>query len=557
MQVVGYIVGTLVCSGLFLVAYRWLLAGKVGYRMCRAFILASMALAALIPALDVPLYDPARLQAIFPPALEGEYGPSLFGMPADAAVSGTAMLPDGNTADTLSDTGAAQGSRVGAVFAAVYALVAAASLGLIALGTVRILRLRRKCVLTPMRRCTLAESPEVRTPFSFLRTIYLGTGYCPAERRMIIAHETSHVRHGHPLERLALSLLRSLLWFNPFLWIAEKDLAEVQEWEADKDVLDGGTDLTLYRETIFRQLFGYNPDISCGLNHSLTKKRFAMMTQKCRGRHALLRFGATLPLLAAAFLAFGCGVRSEASQVPDDSDRLPSSAARESRDSVIAVQVAYNEDGSCYATIDGTRYAFDEIEGYIDARTASGEVSLVSISCSGDVPMGVLTDLKEILRRTDARRVKYDLADGSGEAEAVLPPAFDSDVPRTIINVTPDIMDYIHTIELDSDGTVYFDRTRIAADDLTGRAAYELIDELDKLPAGQTSLKTMFSVATDPDAPYESYVSVQESLRNAYKVAREGYARNRFGKEPDALDEAQQRQVADIIPMRIAEVEPR
>lgn len=556
MQVLGYIVGTLVCSGLFLVAYRWLLAGKVGYRMCRAFILASMALAALIPALDVPLYDPARLQAIFPPALEGEYGPSLFGMPADAAVSGTAMLPDGNTADTLSDTGAAQGSRVGAVFAAVYALVAAASLGLIALGTVRILRLRRKCVLTPMRRCTLAESPEVRTPFSFLRTIYLGTGYCPAERRMIIAHETSHVRHGHPLERLALSLLRSLLWFNPFLWIAEKDLAEVQEWEADKDVLDGGTDLTLYRETIFRQLFGYNPDISCGLNHSLTKKRFAMMTQKCRGRHALLRFGATLPLLAAAFLAFGCGVRSGAFP-QDDSALHPSSAARESRDSVIAVQVAYNEDGSCYATIDGTRYAFDEIEGYIDARTASGEVSLVSISCSGDVPMGVLTDLKEILRRTDARRVKYDLADGSGEAEAVLPPAFDSDVPRTIINVTPDIMDYIHTIELDSDGTVYFDRTRIAADELTGRAAYELIDELDKLPAGQTSLKTMFSVATDPDAPYESYVSVQESLRNAYKVTREGYARNRFGKEPDALDEAQRRQIADIIPMRIAEVEPR
>ena len=557
MQVLGYIVGTLVCSGLFLVAYRWLLAGKVGYKMCRAFILASMALAALIPALDVPLYDPARLQAVFPPALEGEYGPSLFGLPADAAVSGAAMLPDGNMPDAPPAAGTLRGVGITAVLAALYALVAAASLALLVLGAIRILRLRRKCVLTPMRRCTLAESPEVRTPFSFLRTIYLGTGYCPAERRMIIAHETSHVRHGHPLERLALSLLRSLLWFNPFLWIAEKDLAEVQEWEADKDVLDGGTDLTLYRETIFRQLFGYNPDISCGLNHSLTKKRFAMMTQKCRGRHALLRLGATLPLLAAAFLAFGCGARSEASQVPDDSDRLPSTAARMTGDSIIALQVVYNEDATCYAMIDGTRYAFDEIEGYIDARTASEEVSLVNISCPGDVPMGVIADLKEILRRTDARRVKYDLADGSGEAEAVLPPAFDSDVPRTIINVTPDIMDYIHTIELDSDGTVYFDRTRIAADELTGRAAYELIDELDRLPAGQTSLKTMFSVATDPDAPYESYVSVQESLRNAYKVTREGYARNRFGKEPDALDEAQRRQVADIIPMRIAEVEPR
>lgn len=557
MQVLGYIVGTLVCSGLFLVAYRWLLMGKVGYRMCRAFILAGMVLAALIPALDVPLYDPARLQAVFPPALEGEYGPSLFGMPADAAVSGAVIPSDGNTANASPAAGTLRGVGITAVLAALYALVAAASLALLVLGAIRILRLRRKCVLTPMLRCTLAESPGVRTPFSFFRTIYLGTCYGPAEREMIIAHESSHVRHGHPLERLALSLLRSLLWFNPFLWMAEKDLAEVQEWEADKDVLDGGTDLTLYRETIFRQLFGYNPDISCGLNHSLTKRRFAMMTQKCRGRHALLRLGATLPLIAATFLAFGCGARSEASQVPDDSDRLPSTAARMTGDSIIALQVVYNEDATCYAMIDGTRYAFDEIEGYIDARTASGEVSLVSISCSGDVPMGVLTDLKEILRRTDARRVKYDLADGSVSAEAVLPPAFDSDVPRTIINVTPDIMDYIHTIELDSDGTVYFDRTRIAADELTGRAAYELIDELDKLPAGQTSLKTMFSVVADPGAPYETYVSVQESLINAYKLVRENHARDKFGKEPGELDETQWRQVTDAIPMRIAEAEPR
>ena len=55
MQVLGYIVGTLVCSGLFLVAYRWLLMGKVGYRMCRAFILAGMVLAAL-PWTRFPLW---------------------------------------------------------------------------------------------------------------------------------------------------------------------------------------------------------------------------------------------------------------------------------------------------------------------------------------------------------------------------------------------------------------------------------------------------------------------------------------------------------------------
>ena len=80
---------------------------------------------------------------------------------------------------------------------------------------------------------TLAESGKIQTPFSFLRTVYMGFNYSPSERRMILSHEVSHVRHRHSYERLVLSVLRSLLWFNPFLWIAEKDLKEVQEWEAD------------------------------------------------------------------------------------------------------------------------------------------------------------------------------------------------------------------------------------------------------------------------------------------------------------------------------------
>ena len=66
MKAIEYIIEVLICSGLFLVLYRWLLAGKVGYRLCRAYIVGTMLLAALIPALDVPLYSPAP-----EPAAEG------------------------------------------------------------------------------------------------------------------------------------------------------------------------------------------------------------------------------------------------------------------------------------------------------------------------------------------------------------------------------------------------------------------------------------------------------------------------------------------------------
>ncbi len=304
MKTVEYIIEVLICSGLFLVLYRWLLAGKVGYRLCRAYIVGTMLLAALIPALDVPLYSPAP-----EPAAEGTAALHEF--------RGNILQEDGGYGGTTAEDAAATSRKTSAkaivlkTAAVIYGVTAAASIALIVLNIIRIRRLRRGARLTLMEGWTLAENERVQTPFSFLRTVYMGFNYAPSERLMIITHEASHVRHRHSYERLVLSFLRSLLWFNPFLWIAEKDLKEVQEWEADRDVLNEGNDLTLYRTAIFKQLFGYNPDISSGLNHSLTKKRFIMMTKTRLGRYAPLRLAAALPLLTATFLAFGCGTKDQ------------------------------------------------------------------------------------------------------------------------------------------------------------------------------------------------------------------------------------------------------
>ena len=239
MKAIEYIIEVLICSGLFLVLYRWLLAGKVGYRLCRAYIVGTMLLAALIPALDVPLYSPAPESAAEGTAVLHEFRGNL--LPEDGGYGGA-------TAEDAAATSRKTSAKaiVLKTAAAVYGVTAAASIVLIILNIVRIRRLRRGARLTRMEDWTLAESGKIRTPFSFLRTVYMGFNYSPSERRMIITHEASHVRHRHSYERLVLSVLRSLLWFNPFLWIAEKDLKEVQEWEADRDVLNEGNDLTLW-----------------------------------------------------------------------------------------------------------------------------------------------------------------------------------------------------------------------------------------------------------------------------------------------------------------------
>ena len=268
MSAIRYIIEMIICSGLFLVAYRWLLAKKVGFGLCRAFIVMSMLLAVAIPAMDVPLFPEKTLsqQGVLT-------GFDFLVMELDSAVPMDPEVEMHEAENMGAETAPVPKAfdikaAAGIAVKVIYILVALASLGLTVYNIIKIQKLRRRSKLTRTEEYTLAEHEDIKTPFSFLMTIFMGFNYEAGERLQILTHEASHIRHRHSFERISLSILRSIFWFNPFFWMAEKDLEEVQEWEADKDVLNEGYELDTYRTTIFKQLFGYNPDISCGLNHS-------------------------------------------------------------------------------------------------------------------------------------------------------------------------------------------------------------------------------------------------------------------------------------------------
>ena len=308
MSVISFIVESLICSGLFLVLYRWMLAKKVSFRICRAYLIVTMVLSVTIPIMDVPLYPSENLARL------GEWTVFSFDDFIAPVDEGTSMVAENQAVEmtevAISDADSSMPAiSLRTALTILYVLIGLISLSLLVYNTIKIYRLRSKSKLTYEEDYTLAEHEDIKTPFSFIRTIFMGFTYEPQERSQILTHEASHVRHRHSYERLFMSALRSVFWFNPFFWMAEKDLEEVQEWEADKDVLDEGWNLKTYRTTIFKQLFGYNPDITCGLNHSLTKQRFIMMTQSHRGKGTWIRLAATLPVIAATFFAFGCGTK--------------------------------------------------------------------------------------------------------------------------------------------------------------------------------------------------------------------------------------------------------
>ena len=381
MDAIQYIIEVIICSGLLLVAYRWLLAKKVRFGLCRAFIIISMLMAVAIPAMNVPLFPEKTIvqQRVLTgfDFIEAELEGTV------AADSAAELRATEEVADETNSVSRIYKIKTGAgiILKVIYLLVALASLSLTIYNIIKIQRLRRRSKLTHTGDYTLAEHEEIKTPFSFLLTIFMGFNYEPQERLQILTHEASHVRHRHSFERIFLSVLRSAFWFNPFFWMAEKDLEEVQEWEADKDVLSEGYELKTYRTTIFKQLFGYNPDITCGLNHSLTKQRFIMMTQSRRGKGAWIRLAATLPAIAAAFFAFGCGTK-EAKASTDFSTDLTNGTEQTYLpmcppcDASVSNSFGARTDASGAGTHQGIDYVLNEGDPVYAA--ADGEISSIT-----------------------------------------------------------------------------------------------------------------------------------------------------------------------------------
>lgn len=76
---------------------------------------------------------------------------------------------------------------------------------------------------------------------------------------------SSHIAHRHSLERIGHGNHESRPVVEP-LRMDSRTAADPkpEEFEADSDVLTSGYDRAEYMQTIFKQLFGYSPEIANG-----------------------------------------------------------------------------------------------------------------------------------------------------------------------------------------------------------------------------------------------------------------------------------------------------
>ena len=191
-------------------------------------------------------------------------------------------------------------------------------------------------------------------PYSFFNHIIIGTrAMSEEELRLVLAHESEHVRQRHTLDVLLMRLMCCVAWFNPFAWLMLYELRAVHEYQADAAVQTGKVYLRLlYKQTTG---FGYG-HITNNFNSINIKKHITMMKQT-KSRFGAWKALAALPV-AVALMMVGC------QNAPLAGDTLDTPK--------------YNVPDGSYLVSDGNNVSYVDVfkDGHLVSRHLNGMVEI-------------------------------------------------------------------------------------------------------------------------------------------------------------------------------------
>ena len=208
-----YILATQICLALFWIFYRSVLARRKTLALNRYFLLTSVALSFLIPALSIPVTEPYGI--IFEAA----------GQPIET------VIPQ----EEVSSPSSFDWRK------ALLLIQLIGSTGVLSFLVAGILRLRQVTHhATPIQNGKIhiysLQAPDLA--FSLFNRIYLSTANRDETTlQQIVAHETAHIHFHHSRDIALICVLQTLFWWNPFVWLWRRSLREVHEFQADDFVL--------------------------------------------------------------------------------------------------------------------------------------------------------------------------------------------------------------------------------------------------------------------------------------------------------------------------------
>lgn len=281
-----YLIVSAISLALMVTVYRLTLSRTTFHGFNRFVLLATLALAAVIPVM--------HFQSIS----------SRASAPINYMLSEIMVYADGTSGvNTMQTTESGSSISILSVITVVYLAGVIFCLLRIAIGILssEIICHRRSRTLADGTRLVITERNYA--PFSWRNCIVISRKDYESNGAMIIAHEQAHVHHHHSFDLILAQLFCAVQWFNPAAWMLLRSLLEVHEFEADAQVLEDGFDGRRYQICLVRAaLQGSFATTTNNFSNCSTKKRIVMMNRHSTNPWARLRVLLMLPVVALAIL---------------------------------------------------------------------------------------------------------------------------------------------------------------------------------------------------------------------------------------------------------------
>jgi TonB family protein len=267
----------------FYIVYSLLLSRDTSYSRNRVFILLSLLSALILPLITFQTIKPLNIQ------LFGKFLSEVF------------VTASANTTKTMS-TGTTATGILQSIYS-IYIIVAFIFLFklLIDLFNLLFLILRHRDQGSRIIRFHGFNT----SGFSAMRYIFINSRLSPEDAGEIIRHEQNHLKQNHFIDIIFIEIIKALQWFNPVVYLFNRSLRAIHEYQADQECLSSGVPIVNYQSLLLNQVFksrAFNLTNSFS-NPSLIKKRMLMMTKKRTPDFAGLKMIIVVPVTAIVFLA--------------------------------------------------------------------------------------------------------------------------------------------------------------------------------------------------------------------------------------------------------------
>jgi len=141
--------------------------------------------------------------------------------------------------------------------------------------------------------------------FSAMGYIFINTRLSPEEAGEIIRHEQNHLKQNHFIDIIFIEFVKAFQWFNPVVYLFNRSLRAIHEYQADQECLSSGVPIVNYQSLLLNQVFKSRAFKLTNnfSNPSLIKKRMVMMTKKRTTSIASAKMLIVVPVIGIVFLA--------------------------------------------------------------------------------------------------------------------------------------------------------------------------------------------------------------------------------------------------------------